>query len=308
MKSRVQRILTLAVTAMVVLYPAQKALSQTMYGSCTSTISGSFNSTPIPANSYIYFVASLTSEGNPGTPATINVNTWTINFSANSANYSCWNHPPVSSTTWYPNASYARLTYYPYSVTPASSNCGYPDNHWNETLPVSATGHTFLAPCMFEVPAGGLPGGITPVTWSMTFVSSSSQPIYWQWAAAVYSELPFDGAPGGGEGGHEYGLLQIKPTDDGNVPSQFCLGGDDVPFCSAPYYNSDNAGTPEGFNSSNVPWKNFVIAGATGTGGSNWIGSWSSVGSCTPAPASADSTSKGTAASHPALQSVSKLE
>ena len=220
MKSRVWRILTLAVMAMV-LYPTQKALSQTMYGSCTSTISGSFNGTAIPANSYIYFVAALTSAGNPSSPATINVNTWTINFSANSANYSCWNHPPVSSTTWYGDASYARVTYYPYSVTPGSTNCGYPRQPLERrTLPVSATGHTFLAPCMFEVPAGGLPGDITPVTWSMTFVSSSSQPIYWQWAAAVYSELPFDGAPGGGEGGHEYALLQVKPTDDGNVPSQ----------------------------------------------------------------------------------------
>ena len=306
MKNRVRRILTLAVTA-TVLFSTQKTLSQTYYGSCTSTISASFNSTPIPGNSYIYFTAAL--NGNPSTPSTLTVTTWTITFSANGTTYTCWNHPPVISTIWYDNAQYARLTYVPYTVNPGGNNCGYPDNNWNQTLPVSATGHTLLAPGMFQVPASGLPGGINPVTWSITFKSTGSQPINWQWAAAVYSELPFNGTAGGGEGGHEYALLQVKPTDDGSIPSQNCIGGDNgPPFCSAPYSNSDNAGTPEGADRNNIPWKNFLIGGATGNGGSNWIGSWSGVGSCTPVPPSANSTSKGTAARHLALQSVSKVE
>lgn len=30
-------------------------------------------------------------------------------------------------------------------------------------------------------------------------------------------------------------------------------------------------GTPEGTNSSNVPWKSFVVGGGTGGGGTNWV-------------------------------------
>ena len=40
------------------------------------------------------------------------------------------------------------------------------------------------------VPARTLPGGISPVTWSGTFSSSSTQPLnlQWQWGAAVYTQ------------------------------------------------------------------------------------------------------------------------
>jgi hypothetical protein len=43
-------------------------------------------------------------------------------------------------------------------------------------------------------------------------------------------------------------------------------------------YNSnsgDHAGTPEN-------QKSYCVGGGTGGGGSNWTGSWSSTGSCTP--------------------------
>ncbi|PYX76898.1 MAG: hypothetical protein DMG78_00405 [Acidobacteria bacterium] len=39
--------------------------------------------------------------------------------------------------------------------------------------------------------------------------------------------------------------------------------------------NGDHAGTPEGVNSNNQPWKKFVVGGARGGGCSNWTGSWS---------------------------------
>jgi hypothetical protein len=73
--------------------------------------------------------------------------------------------------------------------------------------------------------------------------------ILWKWGAAVYARFSTD-----------YNLLAIKPTH-----SSSCV-----------YPNSDHAGTPEGVDpSSGVAFKNFVIGGARGGGGSNWTGSWS---------------------------------
>jgi hypothetical protein len=61
-------------------------------------------------------------------------------------------------------------------------------------------------------------------------------------------------------------LVGVKPTDDNNVFSEDCVNSSSD--CSGQYRNSDHAGTPENF-------KEFVIGGARGGGGSNWTGSWS---------------------------------
>jgi hypothetical protein len=72
-----------------------------------------------------------------------------------------------------------------------------------------------------------------------------------------------------------YGDLDVKPTDDNNVLSQDCVDG--TSNCSHEYSNSDHAGSPENF-------KQFVIGGARGGGGSNFTGSLSGTASCTPTP------------------------
>ena len=101
-----------------------------------------------------------------------------------------------------------------------------------------------------------LPGGIQNVTWDGNLVSNKMVSVNWQWAAAVYPTSQFS---------TNYNALGVKPVDD-NQTSQ--------------YRNSDHAGTPENF-------KNDVIGGATGGGGSNYTGSLSAtagVSTCAGTP------------------------
>jgi hypothetical protein len=100
----------------------------------------------------------------------------------------------------------------------------------------------------FPVPAGGLPGGIKPVTWKGTFsIAATGIKVQWQWGAAVYASFNTD-----------YNADQVKPVDDNKA---------------SVYQNSDHAGTPEAY-------RPFVLAGATGGGGSNYTGSYSGTASC----------------------------
>jgi len=91
-----------------------------------------------------------------------------------------------------------------------------------------------------------LPGGINPVTWQGHFSSDTpSVSVNWQWGAAVYTNFNTD-----------YNAVQVKPLDS----------------ATAQYHNSDHAGTPEAF-------RQAVLGGARGGGGSNYTGSYSATGS-----------------------------
>jgi len=95
-----------------------------------------------------------------------------------------------------------------------------------------------------------LPGGIKPVTWEGRFSSSTpGLSAKWKWGAAVYKSFSPDN-----------NALGVKPVDDNKASS---------------FKNPDPAGTPESF-------KQFVIAGARGGGGSNFVGTYSGTGSATP--------------------------
>ena len=125
---------------------------------------------------------------------------------------------------------------------------------WFTRVPPIATAssnpNAFLGGLAFQVPAGGFPGGINPVTWSGDFSATGSKTIQWQWAAAVYPSTFGVGAP---PTDTYYNSLGVKPID-GNQYN--------------PYANSDHAGTPENF-------KTTVVGGARGGGGSNFTGSYS---------------------------------
>jgi hypothetical protein len=282
MKTPRSKILVASVTvfvfAAILLHPPQKVLSQSYYGQCTSTITSKFNDAPIPGNSYIYFNAVLTPSGQLKKPGTIAITGFAVTFEVDGTQYTCRNGYPVQSVTFSNSAAEALLTYYAFADGT--------DNFWTLSVPLGLTGNTFLTPCTFKAPAGGLPGGISPVNWSMTFRSTVDQAIDWKWGAAVYTQLPWEDMGARNEGGHGYGLLRAKPTDSDDVYSQDCTVGAPNYFngCYEEYVNSDPAGTPEGVNSSGVPWKRFVIGGATGGGGSNWTGSLSGSGSCSPVP------------------------
>ena len=125
---------------------------------------------------------------------------------------------------------------------------GY-NNNWNEITPVGTSGNDFLNGIAYYVP-NGLPGGIKNVTWSAQFFSPTGQQLHWQWAAAVYTNFSSD-----------YNVLtqSVKPLDDNHFPPK----------------NSDHAGTPEAY-------KQYVIGGATGGGGSNFTGSYGPTVTVTP--------------------------
>jgi hypothetical protein len=126
---------------------------------------------------------------------------------------------------------------------------------WASSVPSSGVaGNVFLDAVAFPVPVAGLPGGIKDVTWSgMFFSCTQGLTVQWQWAAAVYHNALFLSA--GYEG------LDVKPVDDNSASA---------------YKNSDHAGTPEAF-------RNDVVGGARGGGGSNFTGSYSGTASCVPA-------------------------
>jgi hypothetical protein len=115
------------------------------------------------------------------------------------------------------------------------------------TVPSGIGGNTFFSALSYLVPAL-IPGGLNPVTWSGTISSDTpGVTIQWQWAAAVYTNFSSN-----------YSALGVKPVDDKTLSQ---------------YQNSDHAGTPENF-------KQFVIGGARGGGGSNFTGSYSGTGKC----------------------------
>ena len=273
--------------AAAALYSSKVLAIEGWSNQCTSSISANFNGAAIPAGSSIWFTSVLTPAGqlsNPGTGAqgAVYVKEFSVSFKANGITYSCYNHQPVNVLNFSKTATIGQLIYYQSS------------NSWISNYPTGLRGNVVLAPCILAVPAN-LPGGIQPVTWTMTFKSDTEQPVVWQWGAAVYSQFPLaqyascgTNCYAGGETGTRFDLVHPKAVDD--IPSQDCVNPTGDPFtpgsgttsCSAPY--AELAGTPEGVNSDNQRWKQFLVKGGTSNGGSNWTGTLSSKGSCTPLP------------------------
>jgi hypothetical protein len=206
--------------------------------SATSAIASNFNGTPIAAGNYIWF----TSVFQPPTVVAdqvIEIAGQTITFTDGKVSYSI--PVPNSEITVHPSSS----------IVPPSVTFDTVNNRWLIVTRSGLAGTTFASGVAFLVPAGGLSGGINPVTWTATFSSNASFSFNWQWAAAVYTSFPATFPSG-------YNLLNVKPIDD-NI----------LPF---PFNNSDHAGTPE-------TYKAFVIGGARGGGGSNYTGSYSATSS-----------------------------
>jgi hypothetical protein len=117
------------------------------------------------------------------------------------------------------------------------------NNRWMTTVPATFTDDIFLSGVAYKVPPGVSLASAKPVAWSGFFSGSASFSLQWQFGAAVYTSFSPD-----------YNSLGVKPLHSTNVDN---------------YHNGDHAGTPENF-------KDFVTAGATGGGGSNYTGSYSS--------------------------------
>jgi hypothetical protein len=191
------------------------------------TITSNFNGTAIPGNSYIWFNAVLKPSGLNGTNGPVTVTFFNQKITSSRFTLTV----PDTTVIFDPNATCA--------------NAAFTGGQWIITAPKSGlSGNTFLSGLAYQVPGGGLPGGINPVTWSGTFITDTAGVnVNWQWAAAVYTDFNTD-----------YNALGVKATDDNHHD---CVT-----------LNSDHAGTPEQYQSS-------VIGGARGGGGSNFTGSLS---------------------------------
>jgi hypothetical protein len=231
-RARIRPFLLAALTAGAfgILAPAAHAA-----GSClNSTIASNFNGTAIPGGSYIWFNANFKASGTSGKNVTIRFTNSTIKFSSGGTSYN----------VAVPNAT---ITFSTSATTATTVRTG--SGEWITTVPSGFGDDVFVSGVAFHVPAGGLPGGINPVTWTGTFTSSSpGTGISWKWGAAVYNPTP--------EAAEKF--VEPKPVHSTSLDK---------------YKNSDQAGTPENF-------KQFLIGGARGGGGSNFTGSWSGTNSC----------------------------
>jgi hypothetical protein len=199
-------------------------------GFVSSSIQGTFNSTAIPAGDYVWFNSSLTTSSlvPPSTPFTVWVRGGSIQFTSNGTTYNL----PVPDANITFNAS--------------STSTTFGSGTWN-TLDWTHANNTFVAGVAFQVPAGGLPGGVGPVTWTASFATSlNGLNFHWDWGAAVYSQFSTN-----------YTNLGVRPISDS--------GG--------------TAGTPANYTS-------YLAAGGTGSGGTNYTGTYMTAAAVGPLQAS----------------------
>ena len=143
------------------------------------------------------------------------------------------------------------------TVTTATTT--FDGTQWVTTVPAVAPpnriqqfdvgGEIFATGLPWQVPAGGLPGGIQNVSWSAAY--STDTPgiaLNWEWGAAVYTSL-FITTPG------TYNGLGVKPIDDQRGP------------CNFQNSTKNPAGTPENF-------KAYWVLGATGDDPGDYVGDW----------------------------------
>jgi hypothetical protein len=194
-----------------------------------------FNGTNIPAGDYIWFSSVFTPKSTvPSGGMTLHVTNQSITLSFSNGTRTVL-RVPDSLVTFSPSSTSGSLAF------------SKGEARWHEMVPVSFTGDTFLSGLAYQVPAGGIPGGVSNVTWSANFGFDSTSHtqsfgVNWQWAAAVYTNFTTD-----------YNALEVKPLHSTSLDS---------------YHNGDQPGTPEAYSTS-------VIGGARGGGGSNFTGSYS---------------------------------
>jgi hypothetical protein len=117
------------------------------------------------------------------------------------------------------------------------------NNVWETVVPRSYSSDIFMTGLSYPVPVN-LPGNYINVTWTANInIDAGGIALGWRWAAAVYDSFA------------SHTGIEVKPI---NGPTQ------------NPYENQDRAGTPENF-------KSFVVAGARGTGATNYTGSYTAI-------------------------------
>jgi Concanavalin A-like lectin/glucanases superfamily len=194
-------------------------------------IASNFNATAIPAGDTIWFNSVLKVHGlPPGQTTTLRFASQQIRFANTTIEL------PDTVITFSPTATQATLS--------------FSGSEWVETVPSSFGDNVFLSGAAYPVPAGGLAGAISPVSWQGALLSATPDvSVQWQWAAAVYTQFSSN-----------LNAIGVKPLHSNNLDQ---------------YPNGDQAATPENY-------KPYVTAGAAGGGGSNWTGGYSATATATP--------------------------
>src|SRR5579864_933988 len=209
----------------------------------TGSITSNFNGTAITAGSDIWFnsVFKLTGETN-GTQ---------LDFIGSHITFD------VGTTHYNIAIPDAVITF---SSSFSSGSTLFSGGRWNTSVPLGFNDNIWLSGLAYVVPTN-LPGGISNVTWSGTFLSNTpGLSLNWQWAAAVYSQTA-TGCTTGALNGNPNNL-GVKPLHSTSLD---------------PYHDGDQAGTTESFNNTHC-W----IGGARGGGASNMTGSMSNTGTVRP--------------------------
>lgn len=144
----------------------------------TVSITSSFNSTDVPAGSYVWFNSNLRpSNLSPNSTTVITVTNATLNIAGTI-------YPIPNGQVTYdsdPNATFVPVSVY----DPAT-------NTWKSHVSVSTTANVFMTGLPIQFPAG-LAGGQSPVIFTATFGSSTGVVTgTFQWGAAVYTQMPTD--------------------------------------------------------------------------------------------------------------------
>ncbi|HEX4493071.1 MAG TPA: hypothetical protein VH914_17830 [Acidimicrobiia bacterium] len=197
----------------------------------TSSISADFNEIAIPDHRTIWFNSSFRVIGGDASPVTFSTHGGQVTFSDNGTDYVV----PIPDAT---------ITFSPAT---AQASVTFKGKHWSTDVPAGFGDNVFLSGAAFSVPAGGLSGSISPVTWTTQILSDNPNvTIEWQWAAAVF----------GGLSGYNH--MGVKPLHSATLDK---------------YPNGDEAGTPE----TNA---NFSTGGARGYGDGDGHGSNTASATC----------------------------
>lgn len=234
------RVLCLLAAAALLSGCAATARAQEVRSSCTSSIQVLFDQygmTHIPSGSTIWFTGVLkavrTSDGSPITsPIRIYVRHSRVTFGR-------WPYAiamPDSTVLLDPSISVPRRLW----TSPEYLDVAY--------APYQISREALFDALPYKAPEPFIPGSSGPVTWTATFAASRPGiAIEWAWGAAVYSQIG------------PVGTFQLKPLSGPIAQVDPQAGPPGL------YENADSAGTPEAY-------KQYVIAGAMGTGPPQYTG------------------------------------
>jgi hypothetical protein len=226
--------------ASTLLFPCAASAQAQNMPSCTSAIQVLFDKygmTHIPTGSTIWFTSVLkavhTADGSAITsPIRIDVNQSRITFGG-------WPYViamPDSTVMLDPSISVPRRLW----SGPEKLNVAY--------SPSQVSQEALFDALPYEAPEPFIPRSSGPVTWTATFAASRPDIIIdWAWGAAVYSQFG------------PVGTFQLKPLSGPIAQVDPQAGPPNL------YANADSAGTPEAY-------KQYVIAGAMGSGAPQYTG------------------------------------